>query len=78
MILLNYRFSSKAEVLDRIRRTGDVLHLMVVAGGLGSTHRSTIYSEMSAREEGRQRGGADWKTMEMRAQKARIFHSKVV
>ena len=54
-----------------------MLHLMVVTGGLGSTSRSTIYSEMSAGVEGRQRGGADKKTMEMRTQKARIFHSKV-
>ena len=73
------RFCSKSEVLKRIKKSGRVLHLMVVAGGLGTNPRSSIYSEMSSEDGdlGGRVSGGEGKT-EQRVHKAKVFHSKVM
>ena len=75
------RFCSKSEVLKRIKKSGRVLHLMVVAGGLGTNPRSSIYSEMSSEDgdlgERVSEDGREGK-MEQRMHKAKVFHSKVM
>ncbi len=72
------RFCSKSQVLERVKSSGRVLHLMVVAGGLGTTPRSPLHSaDISTFMGARAVGGADKKTLEMRTNKAKIFHSKV-
>lgn len=79
IVSLNYplhRFCSKVEVLERITSSGHVLHLMVVAGGLGTTPRSTLHTANISNSFGAV-APADRKTLEMRTQKAKIFHSKV-
>ncbi len=71
------RYSTKIEVLELLKSARERLHLRVVAGGLApARHSSTL------KRSGRKRGGAtsnrlSQQRLEMRYEKARVFHSKV-
>ncbi len=51
---------------------------MVVVGGLGTTPRSPLYSADITFMGARAVDGVDKKTLEMRTNKAKIFHGKVL
>ena len=72
------RYSTKIEVLELLKSAKDRLHLTVVAGGLGPAgHSGTI--ERRARNRDRTRAGRplSQQRIELRHDKARVFHSKV-
>lgn len=72
------RYSTKIEVLELLKSAKDRLHLTVVAGGLGPAgHSGTI--ERRERNRGRARAGRplSQQRIELRYDKARVFHSKV-
>lgn len=65
--------------MELLKATKDVLRLTVVAGGLAPAHQS---GTTKTRERGRGRGKSKQKRvsqqrLELRYEKARVFHSKV-
>ena len=73
------RHSTKIEVLELLKSAKDVLRLTVVAGGLAPTRG--ISSSLERRGRGKGRGKqhrVSQQRMEMRYEKARIFHNKVL
>lgn len=75
------RYSTKIEVLELLKSTKGKLHLRVVAGGLAPPRNSGTLQRSGGN---RGRGGASGRRqrlsqqrLEMRYEKARVFHSKV-
>ena len=74
-----HRHSTKIEVLELLKAAGDVLRLTVVAGGLSPTAQdySAIESRRGHRGRAKQHHGVSQHRMEVRYEKARLFHNKV-
>ena len=68
--LTTFRYATKMEVLDLLKRSGYVLQVMVVAGGLWATPRPSAQARIRQHHITRE-------TVEKRHNKAKVFQNKV-